>query len=198
MYSKYCVFPSVSSFPFSLLPFSHSLHPFLPLLLPPSPTSPSLLSSIPKGLSSALSDASPKVASQAIYAILRWVSALTLTPHSHSLQALTPLCRLFALCSYPHHFSIFLFSHFILCMIPIFFLSSLFVNYFSSHFILVFLYTFLFSPSPVLPRISPSSLHSPLSLSLAEACSGEKDFKTNVLSQFMPFLLEKLLAVTNR
>jgi importin subunit beta-1 len=34
--------------------------------------------------------------------------------------------------------------------------------------------------------------------SLAEACSGERDHKTNVLSQFMPFLLEKLLMVTNR
>ena len=34
--------------------------------------------------------------------------------------------------------------------------------------------------------------------SLAEACGGERDLTSNVLSQFMPYLLEKLLAVTNR
>jgi importin subunit beta-1 len=34
--------------------------------------------------------------------------------------------------------------------------------------------------------------------SLGEACGEEKDLSSNVLSQFMPFLFEKLLAVTNR
>jgi importin subunit beta-1 len=33
---------------------------------------------------------------------------------------------------------------------------------------------------------------------LAEACSDERDAPSNVLSHFMPLMLEKLLTVTNR
>ena len=69
------------------------------------------------------------------------------------------------------------------------FLFSLFISHSSFH------RTLFLSPSlySTIPLSHPTSRHS-----LAEACVTKKDAETNVLSQFMPFLLEKLLAVTNR
>ena len=105
------------------------------------------------GLSSALADTSPKVASQACYAIHRWAFS-TCTSCTALYCILLYIC-LFALLHGIHLF--------LMARVP-----------------------------------SNPSLFQQCTSSLAEACGGEKDIKTNVLSQFMPFLLEKLLALTNR